>query len=66
MKRPRHAPDEILTTILDADDLARVDSLAQERGVTRERMLGTLVRTGLLVVEDAPPLTQRRPKGSAS
>lgn len=59
-------PDEILTTVLDEEDLSRVDRFAQERGVTREQMLCTLVRFGLLVLEDAPPATERRPKGRAS
>lgn len=57
---------EILMTILDEEDIERVDKLAQALGLTRERMLGKLVRTGLLVLEDVPSASERRPKGCAS
>lgn len=61
------APDEILTTILGEDIVARVDRLARERGLTRGQMLCTLVRSGILACEseEAPPASRRRPKSPA-
>jgi hypothetical protein len=62
-------PDELLATILDADDLACVDACAQDWGVTRVRMLIMLVRSGISLLcerENAPPESHARPKGGAS
>jgi hypothetical protein len=56
-------PGKLLATILDDDELSRVDALVQEWGVTRARMLIMLVRAGLTVFEreGAPPMSERRP-----
>ena len=51
-----------VTTCLEAEDIARIDALAAQRGVTREEMLATLVHVGLPACEqeDAPPISRRR------
>jgi hypothetical protein len=54
---------ETVTTVLDGENLARVDALAMERGVPREEMLDTLVASGVAACEgDDAPATQRRLK----
>ena len=41
----------MITTHLDEEDLARVDELAQQKGVSRDEMLAAVVRSGLLACE---------------
>jgi hypothetical protein len=54
---------ETVTTVLEDEDLARVDALAMERGVPRKEMLDTIVASGVAACEgDGAPATQRRPK----
>jgi hypothetical protein len=57
-------PDKLLATILDDDELLRVNALVRNRGISRARMLIMLVRSGIAVCEreDAPPVSDRRPK----
>lgn len=52
----------IVTACLGGEEIARVDALAAQRGVTREEMLAAIIDTGLAVCEqeDAPPVSQRR------
>jgi hypothetical protein len=52
---------ETVTTVLDGEDLVRVDALAQERGMPREEMIDTLVASGVAACEgDGAPVTRRR------
>jgi hypothetical protein len=65
--------DEVITQILDEDELVRVDALAQSRGISRTRMFITCIHSGIATCEredglagskheDAPPISQARPK----
>ena len=40
-----------VATLLDEDELARVDALARLYGASRDEMIARLFRTGLLVTE---------------
>jgi hypothetical protein len=42
---------ELVTTVLEEQDLVRVDALARTYAVTREEMIARLLRTGLVVTE---------------
>jgi hypothetical protein len=42
---------KILTTLLDNDDLVRIDILAQGRGLSRTQMFMVLVRAGIAACE---------------
>ena len=41
----------LIPTVLDQDELARVDALARLYGATRDEMIARLFQTGLLVTE---------------
>lgn len=57
---------EIITALLDEDDLARIDALARAHSLTREEMLAEIVRSGLLAheQEEAGPVSRVRVKGT--
>lgn len=59
---------KLIGTFLEDKDIARLDALAEQHGVTREVMLSMIVDSGLRVHEEqnAMPESQRRLVGGAS
>jgi hypothetical protein len=57
---------ELVGTILEGDEIERVDALARERGVSREEMVVVVFYSGLVELEDREPVSRARPKAGAS
>jgi hypothetical protein len=57
---------EQISTVLEDDEIERVDALASERGVSREEMVVVIFYAGLAALEDAAPVSQARLKAGAS
>jgi hypothetical protein len=57
---------EHVCTLLEDEEIERVDALARERGVSREEMVIVIFYAGLAELEDAPPVSRARFKAGAS
>jgi hypothetical protein len=55
--------ETVAHTILDDEELARVDALARLYGATRDEMFARLFRTGLLVTEKQARQARGRGEG---
>jgi hypothetical protein len=56
----------IVSLELTEEEIARIDHLAEERGVTREDMIASLIESGLSVAESRAPGLTTPPGGPAN
>jgi hypothetical protein len=57
---------EQISTVLEDEEIDRVEALARERGVSREEMVVVIFYAGLAALEDGAPASRARSKAGAS